>query len=661
MRDRVLIAGLAIRVALIALATPALHIAALANAFGPYGGGQVSSGDGVLLQWLVLVIAAIGNVAGVSSVLLGLVVLAADLATYRLLANTGSIERREEVARLYWLSPLVIWLAYCHGTLAPVAAAAAVTAFIAIERRRWVLAGLGFGVACGCYPALAVLLAPVALLFCVGLARVRVGAREMAAALGGVLLVAVALPDALTWALAGTPPGGALGGLFALHLPLGPAAAVAVLPLLLATLLYAMWRVRLIDRDLLWTFCTLALLAAIVCGAGTAEIALIGGTMLCHHSAYAERSGRAGLVLLSALLLVGAALQLPGPVIDRVADGLPLVRDDFGATLLWMLPTALAIVAGVIATQVAVRGIARSHTYLVTRRPIAIGVAGDSGVGKDTLVDGVAALFSPRTVASISGDDYHNWDRNKPMWRALTHLNPRANDLALFARHVTQLVDRRWVRARHYDHKTGRMTKPLLLHPGEIVIASGLHALTSTALNPLYDLRVYLDMDEALRRHFKIRRDVDERGQPLERVVASIERRQADATAYVHPQRNAADVVFRLIPRRQDLLTHAGRTVPTRLIVEAAPGVGFDPVTRALVAVAGIYAVELPGEGGRSHLIVEGEPSPADLAAAARRLPSVPEELMRDAPAWEGGTIGVMQLVMLHLIEQVRTRRSVNA
>ena len=27
------------------------------------------------------------------------------------------------------------------------------------------------------------------------------------------------------------------------------------------------------------------------------------------------------------------------------------------------------------------------------------------------------------------GDDYHLWDRGRPVWQALTHLNPMANDI----------------------------------------------------------------------------------------------------------------------------------------------------------------------------------------------------------------------------------------
>ena len=34
-------------------------------------------------------------------------------------------------------------------------------------------------------------------------------------------------------------------------------------------------------------------------------------------------------------------------------------------------------------------------------------------------------------VVNLSGDDYHLWDRQKPIWQVMTHLNP-TNDLRDF-------------------------------------------------------------------------------------------------------------------------------------------------------------------------------------------------------------------------------------
>jgi uridine kinase len=638
-RDRGFLIGLFIRLALLAAVTPARHIAVAAT-----------------LPTLP---------AAVVTTLLGMAVLAADIAVFALLSRTGSPERRSEVAALYWLSPLTIWVLYCAGSVAVMIGAVLIVGFVAIERRRYALAGAAFGLAMAAEPALILLVGPLGLIFAANLARLRAGALYMALAAAGAFVLA-ALPPVLSHGVGGWIASSALPGLFDLQLPLASGAGIALLPLILTGSCYVAWRARLLDRDLLWTFITLALLSAVAAEAATPALILLLVIFLCHHAAYAERSGRALLLALSGGLLIQLALFETGPAIAGISNGAPLAAGLFPLTWLapiaFVLTTTIAAIAVILWIQAFQRGVLRASSYLATRRPFAIGIAGDSGVGKDTLSDAVAALFSARTVATVSGDDYHNWDRNKPMWRALTHLNPKANDLTQFGSHVTQLIDRRWVRARHYDHTTGRMTKPLLTRPGEIVLASGLHALSSPALNGLYDLRIFLDMDEELRRFFKIRRDVNVRGHPLQRVIASLERRHADAEAFIHPQKATADLVFRLEPRRREMLTsYDTSVVPMRLVVDAVPGMAFDHVVRTLVAICGIQAVEYPLPSGASRLVVEGEPSRADVAAAARRLAPGMRDLMDDTPGWEGGLNGVLQLIILDQLETVRNRRSVNA
>ena len=74
----------------------------------------------------------------------------------------------------------------------------------------------------------------------------------------------------------------------------------------------------------------------------------------------------------------------------------------------------------------------RNLPYQFSGKPLAIGIAGDSGAGKDTLVNSLVDLFGAHSVVSLSGDNYHLWDRNKKMWKLITHLNPKANNLNLF-------------------------------------------------------------------------------------------------------------------------------------------------------------------------------------------------------------------------------------
>lgn len=679
-RDRVFLIGFAIRLALIVLLTPLVHLLQLspflqrafsateATAWTTWmlgAGAPEAFADGWPAILAFAPFTMLGGLLGNAAFGLALAVLVVDTLGYWVLGRGARTERRAEVLKLFWWSPLAILLTYWVGTLAVLPIALLLGGFLLLDRRRFAAAGLILGLAVATKPVL-VVLAPIIILYAISLAKIRHGARELVVGFIGVLVAGVAL--------FATDPGyrmmvlsaGEVSGLLALRLPLYGVPGVALLPIALAGLYYAAWRIRLIAVEQLWTLVTLALLLVLALGGAHPGVAAILIALLPVHAAYAERSGRALFWSLSALLVLWFVLFAPGAVAAPVFSGMPLaVGLAIGGDGLpqVLLLTAIAMLALVIFVQVYHRGILRALHVIASRKTIAVGIAGDSGVGKDTLADGVAALFSARTVTSVSGDDYHNWDRNKPMWRALTHLNPRANNLALFTGHVTDLIDRRWVRARHYDHKTGRMTKPLLVRPGEIVIASGLHALFSPQLNSLYDLRIFLDMDEGLRRHLKIARDVHVRGHPIEHVEASIERRRPDTETFIHPQKAEANIVLRLEPRVPENLATAKSVeeVPLQLAVTAGPGLVLDRVARELVAVCGIYAVQRDLPSGAVDMTVIGDPSAVDIGIAARRIAPNMMSLLRDLPDWQPGLRGVMQLIVLDQFEAIRRRRSVNA
>ncbi len=62
------------------------------------------------------------------------------------------------------------------------------------------------------------------------------------------------------------------------------------------------------------------------------------------------------------------------------------------------------------------------------------------------------------------------------------------------------------------------------------------------------DIKIFLDMDEDLRRYLKIQRDVHLRGHSIEEVIAVLESRTEDAERFIKPPEQHADVVFRISP-----------------------------------------------------------------------------------------------------------------
>ena len=58
-----------------------------------------------------------------------------------------------------------------------------------------------------------------------------------------------------------------------------------------------------------------------------------------------------------------------------------------------------------------------------------------------------------------------------------------------------------------------------------------------------YDVRVYLDPPESLRRQWKVDRDCSKRGYTTDEVLADLDRREPDSAAFIRPQRLHADMV----------------------------------------------------------------------------------------------------------------------
>ena len=240
----------------------------------------------------------------------------------------------------------------------------------------------------------------------------------------------------------------------------------------------------------------------------------------------------------------------------------------------------------------------------------------------------------------------------------MTHLNLRANDLTRFTHDVQTLANGGSVISRHYDHEIGKMGKPYVLKANEFIIASGLHVFSLPILRQLCDLKVFLDMDEALRAHMKILRDVGERGHDPDEARDALFRREVDSERYIRPQAAQADVVLSLQPIHPDLLGETNQSPKLKLAVRARQGMYYDSLIRVLIGICGLQ-VDIIGETaeGGIEIIVEGEADPDDIAFAAGELLPQLSDLLDVSPVWKGGMSGLMQLiVLLHVTQALRAR-----
>ena len=182
------------------------------------------------------------------------------------------------------------------------------------------------------------------------------------------------------------------------------------------------------------------------------------------------------------------------------------------------------------------------------KRPAMLAIAGDSASGKTTLTRGIVEALDDGTVGAICVDDYHRYDREERRDLPFTPLDPACNYMAIMEQDLRHVAMGEPILKPVYNHHEGTLDRPVLFEPSRNVIVEGLLPLHSAMLRACFDLSVYLDPPEAIRRTWKVQRDTRDRGYTEEQVLADLDTREADSAAFIRPQRGSADIVVRFAP-----------------------------------------------------------------------------------------------------------------
>lgn len=201
------------------------------------------------------------------------------------------------------------------------------------------------------------------------------------------------------------------------------------------------------------------------------------------------------------------------------------------------------------------------------QRPIILGIVGDSAAGKTTLTSGLVNILGPERVTHVCTDDYHKYDRRERAELGITALHPNCNYLDIMELHLERLHYGQPILKPVYDHATGSLVRPEYIQPTEFVIVEGLLGFHSAVMRQFYDVKVYLDPPEDLRRVWKIKRDTAKRGYVPEQVLAELEKREPDSRDFIRPQRQEADIVVRFSPPQGVAPEEAGPTLNVRLVL----------------------------------------------------------------------------------------------
>lgn len=232
-------------------------------------------------------------------------------------------------------------------------------------------------------------------------------------------------------------------------------------------------------------------------------------------------------------------------------------------------------------------------------RPVMIGIVGDSAAGKTTITRGLVRALGEDNVTAVCTDDYHKYDRNQRAGMKITPLDPDCNYVDIMGQHLQDLGANKAILKPVYQHNDGTFGPPVYVEPRRFTIIEGLLAFHTQEMRDTFDIRIYLDPPEELRRKWKVARDTTKRGYTTDKVLSELDRREHDSAAFIRPQKQHADLVIAFQPaegREQSQLD---------ALITLHPGLPHPDLAEVIDGDSG--GLELRKEGDREVLFVPGE------------------------------------------------------
>lgn len=301
------------------------------------------------------------------------------------------------------------------------------------------------------------------------------------------------------------------------------------------------------------------------------------------------------------------------------------------------------------------KGIESTMRCKLSYEPYLIGLSGDSGSGKTTAASLLQDVFGAKNTALLQGDDMHKWERGNDMWKTFTHLDPRANNLHTDLLQAIRLKDGAPVNRSHYDHSLGRFTLPEKLESKKVIIIEGLHSLYLSKMRDVLNLKIFLKPDENLRVHWKLVRDMKERGYSKEKIMAEVRAREEDSEQYIEVQEKYSDIVIAFKSDFADDKYNEDAEVDVRLSIRCPNHVNMDPFLSMLAEQREAARISHSFSDEFQTIELSGGIRAEQIDSIAHSLFPELWDVITHEPKWADEYKGLIQLfVCYYIFEQLK-------
>lgn len=289
----------------------------------------------------------------------------------------------------------------------------------------------------------------------------------------------------------------------------------------------------------------------------------------------------------------------------------------------------------------------KSNSIYKKQLNLIIGIGGDSGVGKTTLLNNFQNLLGDKLL-QIEGDGEHKWERGDKNWKQFSHLDPKANHIHKQSEAISSLKRNETIFRSEYEHSNGKFSKPKKVKPKEFIVIAGLHPFYLPKLRKSIDFKIYIDTDETLRRHWKIIRDTKKRGYTAQKILEQIESRMEDAGKFIYPQKAFADMIIKYYPVKTFVLGEDNQAITLGLKITFDANIHIEDVLDKLNCP---FTWDYNDDLSSQYIEIENRPQVNFKNIAFNSIENIKEIIASDIK-WKCGYEGLIQLLSLKMISE---------
>ncbi len=179
-----------------------------------------------------------------------------------------------------------------------------------------------------------------------------------------------------------------------------------------------------------------------------------------------------------------------------------------------------------------------------------VGIAGGTGSGKTTVTRKVIDLLGDENVIMIPQDAYYRDNSHLPLEerQKINFDHPGSIEFSLLNKHIDDLSRGHTVKMPQYSYiMCTRDDVFIPVEPARVIIIEGILVLTDAELRSKMHIKAYVDADPDDRLARVIRRDIEERGRNIEKVLERYyDTVKPSHLQFIEPTKRYADII---IPR----------------------------------------------------------------------------------------------------------------